>query len=436
VLIELFGSNFRCFRDEFRLSLEATGIDPDDRRGVVDIALRGASEPLRVLRAVAIYGPNASGKSTLLDAAAALVYLIEVTHELPSDSPVRVFEPFALGSGSPPPSVLGARFVSGEQVYEYSVMFDRSLFLRESLVRIGDGERAADATMFLREGQSLAGEWQDDARFKLVIEGSLRPNASVLGLADRFAPLLAKGIAAELVGLLGSLGRERDPRSSLSASRLHGVALLAKTDTAFAEWLRGHLRAADVGVVDFEVVESVDRAWRLATAPREAVAEAPALKTSLGLALRHRSGDTERPLPYGRESLGTRRVVDIARLLYDLVRGPAARVAFIDEIDTSLHPVLLDRFVRHFNSELRPDTRAQLIFSTHETILIDGEARSAALRRDQVYFTDKGPDGAANLFSLAEFTERNNHNLRKRYLQGRYGALPLIGDLPSGDADG
>lgn len=434
MLIELFGSNFRCFRDEFRLSLEATGIDPDDRRGVVEVAVGGSSQPLRLLRCVAIYGPNAAGKSTVLDAASALWYLIEFTHELSSNTPLIVFEPFALNAGSRQPSMLGARFVFDERVYEYSVTFDGTRFLREALVLVGDGDVNTDAILFQRDGQTLTGAWQQDSRFALVLEGSLRPNASVLGLADRFAPALAGGVVAGLVALLGGLAR--DPRVRPSGPhRRQRIAQMAKDDTEFAEWLRGHLRAADVGVVDFDIVESITRSTGPPIGGPDAEPGGSPTKTAYGLVLRHRAGDVELSLPFGRESLGTQRVVDLAATLYELTRGPGAQAAFIDEIDTSLHPVLLDRFVRHFNSEMPAASRAQMIFTTHETLLIDGMARSAALRRDQVYFTDKASDGAATLFSLAEFTERNNHNLRKRYLQGRYGALPLVGELLNGTSD-
>ena len=71
----------------------------------------------------------------------------------------------------------------------------------------------------------------------------------------------------------------------------------------------------------------------------------------------------------------------------------------------------------------------QLIFATHETSLLDAEGKNAVLRRDQIYLTEKDAFGAARLYSVAEFRERNNLNIRRRYLQGRYGALPSLGDF-------
>jgi hypothetical protein len=73
--------------------------------------------------------------------------------------------------------------------------------------------------------------------------------------------------------------------------------------------------------------------------------------------------------------------------------------------------------------------RGQLVFATHETGLLDAEAKDAVLRRDQIYLTEKDSTGASRLYSVAEFKERNNLNLRRRYLHGRYGALPAVGIL-------
>ncbi|NJL31661.1 MAG: hypothetical protein HC898_08535 [Phycisphaerales bacterium] len=64
MLLELYGQNFGCFRDKFVLSMLATDIDPGSDRGIIEVEVEGEKEPLRLLRAVAIYGANASGKST------------------------------------------------------------------------------------------------------------------------------------------------------------------------------------------------------------------------------------------------------------------------------------------------------------------------------------------------------------------------------------
>lgn len=128
--------------------------------------------------------------------------------------------------------------------------------------------------------------------------------------------------------------------------------------------------------------------------------------------------------------MGTRRFIEIAPIVHALAHGEVGRTYFVDEIGASLHPALLQALVQYINCDLpKCEVRGQLIFATHETFIVDDEARHAALRRDQVYFTDKDATGASRLYSLAEFKERQVHNLRRRYLQGRYGAIPSIGPI-------
>lgn len=133
-------------------------------------------------------------------------------------------------------------------------------------------------------------------------------------------------------------------------------------------------------------------------------------------------------MPFSAESFGTQKLVQLAPLLYSLTHGEQPSACFADEFDASIHPTLFAGILRHFNCEIEPSAvRGQLIFTAHETSLIDAEARDAVLRRDQVYLTDKDASGASRLYSIGEFRERNNVNLRKRYLEGRYGAIPSIG---------
>ena len=94
-----------------------------------------------------------------------------------------------------------------------------------------------------------------------------------------------------------------------------------------------------------------------------------------------------------------------------------------------MHPVLLQAVIGQFNRMPAHKAHGQLVFTVHETSLLDAEAKNAVLRRDQIYFTEKDTNGASRLYSLAEFRERNNLNIRRRYLQGRYGALPAVGSF-------
>jgi len=126
--------------------------------------------------------------------------------------------------------------------------------------------------------------------------------------------------------------------------------------------------------------------------------------------------------------MGTQSFLELAPIIYSLANCKKPICYFLDEIEQSLHPTLLRGMLDHFNCQMPMDkVHGQLIFSTHETSLIDAEAKNAVFRRDQIYLTDKDASGAARLYSVAEFNERNNLNIKKRYLEGRYGAIPTVG---------
>lgn len=422
MLIELFGKNHGCFRDDFRLSLLAADIDPDKRRGIVYVPVEG-QDPLRLLRAIAIYGPNASGKSTLLRAAAALQYFLTLSPMLASDEPLHPYEPFKLDESSDEASVLGIAAVIDGRVIEYQITFNQHQFITEKLSDTTDDE---PRVLLDRNDADVEGEWAAQPQFQLL--KPFRPNALLLSLADRLAPGIAGNIGQRLARLLSLNSTEM----TLSHRRGQAAAHRAMKKDRFRDWLATRLRMADLGVADLEVIlrrETVLRGPASRKMDSELDAKAETVERAELRLLHHARDGRPIALSYQSESRGTRQLVDLAPLFFDLIDGKnKPHAVFHDEIDTSLHPELLRGMIDHFNREVPEDSLAgQLIFTTHETSLIDAEAKEAVLRRDQVYFTEKQADGSARLYSLAEFKERNVVNLRKRYLEGRYGAIPSVG---------
>lgn len=423
MLIELFGKNFGCFRDEFRLSLLATDIDREHERGIARVQVEGDPEPLELLRCAGIFGANASGKSTVLRAATYLRSLISATRKFRSDEPLRAYEPFALEARNRSPVLLGATAVIRGGVYQYVIEFTRTRFVHERLIQLSQDK---DEVLFDRKNQQVSGLWLADEQFNLLSQ-DFRENALLLSLADRLTPNLAKGIAVGLRSLLVS----RDATGfDWPDDRMERTAKRIRDDGGFSRWLLSRLRAADTGVVDLHSEEvRIVTEINPESAHEDEVDPVTDVQTSFRLALLHQGKDGPVPLSYYRESAGTRRLIELAPLLYDLSHTDASRAAFVDEIDASIHPVLLQKLIHSFNCDPRiAAARSQLIFAGHELNLLDEEAKHNVLRRDQVYFTEKDAWGVARLRSLAEFKERNNLNLRRRYLQGRYGALPSLGD--------
>jgi Predicted ATPases len=121
------------------------------------------------------------------------------------------------------------------------------------------------------------------------------------------------------------------------------------------------------------------------------------------------------------QSEGTLRMLNRLPILRDISSND--KVFLVDEIESSIHPILMKAFVNYFTSNKK--TKGQLIFTTHECNLLD---QNELLRPDEVWFAEK-QQGATRLYSLNDFKEHNTIDIEKGYLSGRYGAIPFLGKL-------
>lgn len=150
---------------------------------------------------------------------------------------------------------------------------------------------------------------------------------------------------------------------------------------------------------------------------------------ALEIQLRHQG--TESIFSYGEESDGTQRLLDILNVLLETRND----VTFVmDELERSLHPMLVRRFLELFEARA-VGIRSQLIFSTHESSIMD----QSLFRRDEVWFLDRSQFGVSRIYSLDRFKERYDKDIAKAYLEGRYGAIPLFSNAfltEGGESDG
>lgn len=98
-------------------------------------------------------------------------------------------------------------------------------------------------------------------------------------------------------------------------------------------------------------------------------------------------------------------------------------------MEASLHPLLALAVVRLFNDPQTNPHNAQILFATHDTNLLGTVSGAPALRRDQIWLTEKDQDGATVVYPLTDYKPRKAENLERGYLQGRYGAIPFLGDF-------
>jgi len=141
--------------------------------------------------------------------------------------------------------------------------------------------------------------------------------------------------------------------------------------------------------------------------------------------MQHRGQDGQRvDLEIYEQSEGTQRLINLLPALFSFQENEE-RVVIIDELDSRLHPLVSRLIIQAAVAGGETNQKSQLIFTTHDTNLLDLDL----LRRDEIWFVEKDKGGASHLYSLAEFKTRPDLKIEKGYLNGRFGAIPFIGDL-------
>jgi hypothetical protein len=191
----------------------------------------------------------------------------------------------------------------------------------------------------------------------------------------------------------------------------------------FSDRIVDLLRHADLGVANARTVETRYPPEEL----QEMTRLAPNLQNILwnekwsSPELAHRCADgMELPLPWESESAGTRRLFGLVGPWLDIMAK--GYTVCVDELETSMHPLMTRELLRLFFSNQENPHGAQILFTTHNPILLD----STLLRRDQIWFTDKTDDGEAHLYPLTDYSPRKGESLVRGYLSGRYGAVPFV----------
>jgi AAA15 family ATPase/GTPase len=139
------------------------------------------------------------------------------------------------------------------------------------------------------------------------------------------------------------------------------------------------------------------------------------------LKVEHTSSNNSAFFDLDEESDGTVRLLDFVPAFKNVISSE--KVYIVDEIERSIHPLLIKELVKKFS--LDNNTQGQLIFTTHESNLLDQEM----FRQDEIWFAEKDLNGSTDLYSLSDFKEHKTIDIRKGYLNGRYGSIPFLGNL-------
>jgi len=430
MLIEFRVANHRSIRDEQALSLEAASRDtPGDAR---PRALDGSRKPL--LPAAALYGANASGKSNVLSALRFMCDSVasSARHWDPDGGVPR--SAFAWGKSAGELSLFEATFVLDGTRFRYAFCVDDEVVQEE---RLEAWPHARKQTWFTRHGDEYHfGEHLTGERH--TVQETTRSNALFLSNAaqlghEQLGPLHRWFGSTLFQSVPPSLASRPDVAWELDLHRMlvrherdqHEQPACAAGDRRAADMideLTTLMREADLGIRSLGV--STDEGG---VAALDSVRQG---QRRSGVRVQHECGTGDGWLPLEEESRGTLAVIRLGPKIVAALRHGALLV--VDELDTSVHPLLVRNIVDRFNHPRSNPHGAQLIFSAHDTSLLGTAVGEPTLRRDQVWLTEKDSDGATALVPLGDYKPRKGENLERGFLQGRYGAVPI---LPSDLAD-
>ena len=414
MLIEFSLENYLSFKNRATFSMVASTEDTLEESNVI------ATKKHRLVRSAVVYGANASGKSNLLTALALMRRMV-----LTSSKDTQVNEeidvtPFLLSAECDgKPSRFEVVFLHGGTLYRYGFEADRKRVHSEWLF---SRPSTKEANYFEREGTEIS---VNAERFKegKGLEVRARENALFLSVCAQFNGEVATSL----------LGWFQDLRTMHGFARMGFFGVTIDRIKAPEQKTRvlELTKVADPGITDLDLKQKKltfedlpkdmpDEMKKEIIKDERIVVELKTTHRKLDAA-NHDVGGVLFDLD-DNESAGTQKLVKLSGPLLDTLEN--GRVLIVDELDARMHPLLTRLIVSLFNSPANR-SNAQLIFASHDTTLLTPKL----FRRDQIWFTEKDQYGATDLYSLVELKGvRKEAAFGKEYIQGKYGAIPFIGD--------
>ena len=413
MLVEFSVANYRSIADKVTLSMIAAPIKSGSHAASLDTQnVIYIDDKLSLLKTVAIYGANASGKSNVLRALTAmgqymqLSVVVEEMSLLRNKKPIFPYEPFLLREGGEnETSFFEIVFLMEGKQYRYGFEISASCVEKEWLYFVPS---TREALLFEREKETF----KIGAMFKKAqgLEERVTEKALFLTVARDFNVKIARDI-------FGWLSRFPTMADETFES---GFTIWCLEAPERSEGIVEFIKQSDVGISDIQVLDVSDKQEAAIRKDYDSYVVETVHKVynqmgqligSQKLDMGHHASD------------GTRKLFAIAGKIVTVLRE--GHILLLDEIDSKLHPALTRKIIELFHSSKTNPNNAQLIFATHDTNLLDNQL----MRRDQIWFTEKNRMGATDLYSLAELKVRNDALYQKDYIEGRYGAIPFPGSF-------
>jgi uncharacterized protein len=414
VLIEFSVGNFRSFKETVTFSMVAAKISAKDK-ALDQNNVFVIDEHLSLLKSAAIYGANASGKSNL---ALAILFVqkfifnsatgIQITDKIP-------VERFKLSTETEnQPSFFEIVFLLDKKVHRYGFEVTEEEVVSEWLYYV---PTTKEANLFKRE--------ENDIKVMPAFKGGngvkakTRANALFLSVAAQFNVDIAEQILSWLrtFNLISGLATSDSWFAIFDEDKkIFEQLQIPKQREKILQLIKD--LDLDLDNLEAKNISDVPEELKILFVGRKVIQTEHQKYDGKGNRIGFEMFEMNR-----HESKGTQKLIKMAAPLVDTLES--GKILFIDEFDASIHPSITSAIISLFNSNKTNPNNAQLIFITHDTNLLSNKN----FRRDQIWFTEKDKYGATHLYSLAEYKVRNDASFENDYIQGRYGAVPFIGDF-------
>lgn len=418
MLIEFSVTNYRSIREKQTLSMAASKYYGELKdKNCFNSGIPGLPQ---LVRSAVIYGPNASGKSNLLVALSLMQDLVQSSAKEIQAGEKLDIHPFQLDRASKDKeSEFEVLFIEGGVRYQYGFAVNKTRVMREWLIAY-PGRRPQ--RWFDREynRKKKMDEYEFGPRFlggriRQDWKSATRGNALFLSVAVQFN-------SEQLMPVFNWFQKRLRVLSPNFTLNPGNTANACETEKGKNKVIK-FLSAADLSIADIRIVK---RKFTSDELPKDMPAE---LREHFRKELEgqevgevkfmHKNTETGELVSFDPrdESDGTRNLFAFAGPWLDVIGHD--KVLFVDEIDSSLHPLIVHELVRLMHQS---GGKAQLVFTTHDTTILSQNI----MRRDQVWFIEKDEAQASRLYPLSDFKAREKEALERGYLRGRYGAIPFI----------
>lgn len=417
MLIQFSVENYLSIRDKVFLSLEPS-VDKEHPENIIS---KGGS---RATSTIAIYGANASGKSSLFKAITIALNMIRNSNKVQITDvlPVVPFK-FDFKSRNKPTAFEFVFVAKDEKKYVYGFSATKEKIVEEYLYYYSSSK--ASLIFDISDGKEPKFTRNHSTKLEAAYQMNT-PNKLFLATATNWNVECTK---VPFEWLAESIDTFTD------VSNLSGYAFdkyREDESNEYVEFTKNLLKQADINISSITVdTKEVPKTNQF---PLEGIIvqgqimrpDLPEKQYSIEITTSHmiksETGENaEFTLGLHEESLGTQQIFLYGPFLKDAFEK--GKTLVLDEIDKSLHPSIVKFIMNLFRDSELNKKGAQLIATTHETSLLSLDA----FRRDQIYFTEKDSDtGVTDLYSLDEFSVRKTENIEKGYLMGRYGAIPFL----------